>query len=184
MTRSGPACALGRPPDHVELALERLLVVGKRPARAHEELSDPGRVQLRRRSRLRRLHRNIPPADHLLPLVGHRGGEQLLELRTAPSLAWQEAHHDAVASLRRQVELTREERMRKLHEDARPVSGLGVGARGSAMLEALERGERTFDHLVLGAGAEACDEGDAAGVVLALRVVKALRLHSRSLPLF
>ena len=73
--------------------------------------------------------------------------------------------------------------MRQLHQDPGAVSRLGVGAGGSAVLEPLERGERTFDHLVQRLCVEARDEGDAARVVLALRVVEALRSHSRSLPL-
>ena len=105
--------------------------------------------------------------------------EELLELLAAKRLLRQEADGDAVAARRRQLEADRraQERVRKLDEDARAVTGLGVGAGRSAVLEMLERAQRLRDRLVAAHAVEPRDERDAAGVVLERRVIEALLPH-------
>ena len=50
----------------------------------------------------------------------------------------------------------------------------GVGAGRAAVLEAVQRDQRTVDHLVRSGGIQACDERDATGVVLVCGVVETL----------
>jgi hypothetical protein len=62
--------------------------------------------------------------------------------------------------------------VRQLDEDPGSVAGLGVGARGAAVLEVRERAQGPADGLVRGAGIQPGDEGHPAGVVLVRRVVE------------
>ena len=94
--------------------------------------------------------------------------------RAAAVVVGEKEDADAVAAgLGEPVDLGGEEQMRDLQENSGPVAGLGVGARGAAVLEVRERAERPPDGLVRGRAVETRDEGDAAGVVLVGRVVEA-----------
>ena len=66
-----------------------------------------------------------------------------------------------------------EEGVRDLHQHAGAVAHQRVGADGAAMLEVLEDGEAVLDDLVAGAVLQVDDEADAAGIMLARRVVEA-----------
>ena len=55
------------------------------------------------------------------------------------------------------------------------VTGVDLGAAGTAVLEAQERGERPAHDAVVPASLEVGDHGDTAGVVLELRDVKVRR---------
>ncbi len=65
-----------------------------------------------------------------------------------------------------------EERVRDLGEDAGAVTGVGLGADGTAVLEVAQRRERLLDDVVPGLAAHRRDEGDAARVVLVRAVVQ------------
>ncbi len=55
------------------------------------------------------------------------------------------------------------------------VAGVGLGARGAAVLQVTQRGQRLVDDLVAGLAGEGGDEGDTAGVPFGARVIQALR---------
>lgn len=65
-----------------------------------------------------------------------------------------------------------EEGVGHLEEDARPVARVLLGARGAAVVEALEGGESGPDDRVRGGSAQRRDEGQAAGVVFIRRIVE------------
>ena len=89
----------------------------------------------------------------------------------------EEADGHAVAARLGELEagLGAEEGVGQLDQDPRAVPGVRVGALGAAVLEPLERVQRSRHDLVRGGRADPCDEGDAAGVVLVARVVQATR---------
>ena len=140
-----------------------------------EQLRDPRRDRARGAAARALVHRHLAPAEDVLPL----GLDALLQ--QAHRLGWvagrQEADGHAVAARLGQLEagLGAEEGVGELDQDARAVPGVGVGALGSAVLEALERVQRPGHDLVRSGRADPCDEGDAAGVVLVARVVQATR---------
>ena len=68
-----------------------------------------------------------------------------------------------------------EERVRDLREDAGAVAGAGVGADRAAVLQVAQRVEGGVDDVVPGGAAQGGDHRQAAGVLLAARVVEALR---------
>ena len=70
-----------------------------------------------------------------------------------------------------------EEFMRDLQENSGAVARLGVRARGAAVLEVREGGQRPPDGLVARLRVEPRDERDPAGVVLVGRVVEALAVQ-------
>jgi hypothetical protein len=61
-----------------------------------------------------------------------------------------------------------------LQEDAGAVSGVGLGARCSAVVEVAERGQRLVDDAAGGLTVERGHEGDSTGVVLVAPVVETL----------
>ena len=176
-TRLWPGGQLGAAADHVQLALERVAFEVRRGG--DEQLTDQRRDPRGGVADVARVDGNVAPADDALSLLFDRRLEQTLELGPTRGLSRQEAHSDAVAPGRRQlvVESSAEERVGDLDEDPRPVAGARVRARGAAMLEVGERGQRTVDRLVRWRAVEPSDEGDAARVVLARRIVEAGRLH-------
>ena len=67
-----------------------------------------------------------------------------------------------------------EELVGELEQDPGAVAGVGVGARGAAVLQVLER-HGACDVSWVGLAVEARDDGDAAGIVLIAGVVQADR---------
>ena len=63
-----------------------------------------------------------------------------------------------------------------LHEDPRPIAGLGVGTERTAVSEVLERRQPEVDDRMTGAAPELGNERDAAGIVLVRGVVQPRRL--------
>ena len=170
-------------PDHVELALEGVLA-GNAVAGRHEELGDPGRHRARGRAAGGLVHRDLAPAEHVLALGL---GPLLEEPHGLGGVARREEaeRHSVPARLGQvEVDLRAEELVGELDQDARTVPGVGVGALGAAVLQALERMQRTRNHLVRGGGANPRYEGDAAGVMLVARVVQATRCLQRGHLLF
>ena len=74
-----------------------------------------------------------------------------------------------------EVDHLAQEPVRHLDEQAGAVTGVGLGALGAAVVEVAQRGEAQLDDAVRRPALQVHHEGDAAGVVLEGRVVKALR---------
>ena len=161
--------------DHVQLALEGVLVQRQLVGRGDDEVLDVRREEVGRDADVVLVHRHVAPLDDALALVGDRGLEQLLELLAAVLLARQEADADAVRARLGQlgVDDAAHELVGQLEQDSGAVARVRVGARRAAMLEVLERDDRALDGLVGGHRIELCDHGDTAGVVLVGRVVEA-----------
>jgi len=118
---------------------------------------------------------HLAPAEDFLALRENRPLDQCGKLRPLVRLVGHEAHPDAIAPARGQLEVDdgAQERVGDLDEDAGAVAGLLVSARGAAMLEVLERLERERDDVVIRLVAQPSDDADAASVVLVARVVEA-----------
>ena len=67
-----------------------------------------------------------------------------------------------------------EKLVRRLHEDARAVAGVGLAAARAAMVEVQQHLQRLLDNGVRLFALHVDDKADAAGVVLELRIVKPL----------
>ena len=65
-----------------------------------------------------------------------------------------------------------EEFVRHLHQEAGAVAGTFIGAHGTAVLEVAQGGQGGVDDVVARLAAERGDDGQAAGVLLVLRVVE------------
>ncbi len=166
--------------DHVELALERVLVALEAGAGLDEQLLDVRARAVGGLADVRLVDRHVAPAEDVLALDADVELEQLLELRAAASRPAAGSHADAVAAGRGQLEVhdAAEERVGQLGEDARAVAGADVGALGAAVLEVVERRERVHDDLVRRLVVQPGDHRDAAGVVLVAGVVQAFGLGS------
>ncbi len=167
--------ALHDPPDHIELPLERVAVGHAVAGRAHEELGDVRGACPRSHAGGALVDRHLAPADHALALGLHAALDQVHRATAQLLVLGQEAHRHAVAAGIGKLEpgVLAQERVGNLDEDARAVTRVRVGALTAAMLELLQRVQRAGDHLVRTRRAHACDERDAAGVVLVGRVVQA-----------
>ena len=95
--------------------------------------------------------------------------------RARSSSSGRKAMPTAYAPGRREVEVDdrAQERVGDLGEDARAVADERVGARGAAVVEVAQGGQRVVDDVVAGAAPHRGHEGDAAGVVLVLAAVQA-----------
>ena len=175
----GAGSPFGDTSDHVELALERERIVIDSVTGSDEEMAHHGREQAGVSARFARDDRQVAPAQHDLPFGRHRLLEQLLELAPVCRLLREEAHGDAVPPHRGQIEAGRcaQERIGQLNEDPSSISGLGIRACGTAVLEVLERPQRLRDRVVTAVPVEARHERDAAGIVLEGRVVEPLPPH-------
>ena len=160
--------------DHVQLALERLLVLGETLSGADEQLPDDRTAGARDLTRLLGVDRHLPPAQHDLALGGDRALQLPFQRRPVGVVDRQEAHQHPVAPERRQLEADRrtEQLVWDLHQDAGAVACARVGPGGAAVLEILQRRQRLRDHLVRGLVVQARDHADAARVVLEGRVVE------------
>ena len=166
-------------PDHVELALERLLILRELRCGGHDEM-----LRVRPRgagdaSDVLGVDVDVAPAHDTLALGLDRVDEELLELTAALVVVGQEAHRDSVLARGRQRlgDHAPKERVRHLQEDPGAVARVAVGARRAAVLEVLERDDRAPDGLVLRHSVQPRYERDSAGVVLVGRVVEARRPH-------
>ncbi len=173
-----PGGQLGDAADHVELALERVLVVLELALGGDDEVLDVRGEVVGRDADVVLVDRHVAPADHALALGLDGVLEQLLERRALLLVLGEEADADAVAPRGREVaaDETTHQLVGHLHEDPRAVAGVRVGARGAAVLEVLQRDDRAADRLVRRVTIELRDERDAASVVLIGWVVQADRL--------
>ncbi len=121
-----------------------------------------------------RLDRDVPPAHRLQALLGHQpldGGHRLLPRHL---VGGQEAQPDRVLAGRREREADDlpEEAVGDLEQDAGPVTRVGLGPGGAAVLEVAERPDGQVDDAPAGSTLDVHDERDATGVVLEPRVVE------------
>src|SRR5690606_25574487 len=162
--------------DDEQLPFEdRLLFAGG----ADEHLSDVGGRLSGQWAGGRLIDRHLAPAEQTLT-----GAEDLVfEDLPAPvpfqSIPRQEHEAYGVLPHRRQLDaelhtLPAEERVRDLDEQAGAVAGQGVTATSAAVLE-VEEDVHTFAHdVVRWLTPDICNETDAAGIMLKLRVVQSI----------
>ena len=128
-----------------------------------------------RRAGMALVDRDVAPGDHASAPRRRRSPPGAARARPRGRVPRQEAHRDAVRPGRREraAEPGAEERVRELQRHPGAVAGVGVGARGAAVLEVRERACGAHDSLVARDAVEPRDERDAARVVLVGRVVEA-----------
>ena len=179
--RIGTALELEPPANHVELALEGVLVGRDGVAGCDEELPDHRCGSTRGCADEGPVDRHVAPADEALALLLDEADEMLLELAAPSRVDRKEAHRDAVASGLRQrlVENGAEERVGQLEQDAGAVSRVRIGTRCAPVLQVLERLQRAFDRLVLRGRVEPRDERDTARIVLVVGGVEARLRRAR-----
>jgi hypothetical protein len=126
-----------------------------------------------------RIHRHVAPAEDLQALVGDGLGDDLLHQPEPFRVARHEQVADAVFALLRQPDAElgafgREEAVRDLDQDAAAVAGLRIRPDRAAVVEVQEDLEALRDDLMGPAVLHVGDEADAAGILLARRIVQAL----------
>ncbi len=128
--------------------------------------------------------RHLAPAENPQALVPGDGGDAVFERCTRLWIERQERHADRVASDRRQLEADdgAQELVGDLRDDAGAVARAGIRAHGAPVLEVTQRIECHSDDVVAGRSAKGRDHGQAAGVLLAARVVEALCRGQRTEP--
>ena len=167
----------------VEPALELVLVLDVGPA-ADEHLP-MGRLGLDHRGRQAGIvERHVAPAEQLEPFRLDHARDHGLAIDALRAIARHEHVADGVMAGLGQLDLERradlfEKFVRDLHQDARAVAGQRVGAGRAAMGEVLEDLQAMLDDRVAAAAFQIGDEADAAGIVLALRIVESLRRRRR-----
>ena len=151
----------------------------RRPSRRrHEDLLDPGHRPERRLAQAVRFGGHHPPPEDVEALFGGQPLDHGPGLVGVVVVDGQEGQPDRVPARRRQREpgvrhRGRQEPVRDLHQDPRPVARLHLGARGAPVGQPLEHGEATVDDVVVGPAVEVGHHADATGVVLVCRVVEA-----------
>ncbi len=143
-------------------------LVGQLVGGADEDLADQRRGGAGGHADERLVDRDVAPAEHSLAL----GGDRLLDERGDPLVRLlllrqeQDADREAAALRQRERDDGAEELVGQLQQDARAVAGRRVCARGTTVLEVLERVERATDHAVVGFTRDLGYERDTTGVVL------------------
>ncbi len=160
---------------------------GQPLARAgHEQLRELRHHAERGGAEAARLGGDLAPPEDREPLLGG----DLLDL--GPGLghrlvvAGQEGRADGVRAGGRELEPGlhcdgAQEGVGDLHQDAGAVTGVGLGARRTPVLEVAQRGQGLRHDVVAGLPGQGGHEGDAARVVLVPRVVEPLGRRERVL---
>ncbi len=166
-------------PDDIQLALEPHPRVAPRQAAiaADEYLRDERFDRDRARPNVPVVRRYVAPAEQLLTLLGDDLFEHALD-RVAPiRLAWQEHEPDAVLAFGRQGKRRHfaKEAIGDLHQDARPVAGVGFAAARAAVPQVHQHLQRLLHDRVRTHPLDVRDEADATGVVLVPGIVEASR---------
>ena len=162
------------------LAVERDALhraIGRRACTRQEQLLEERHRLAGERAQAVGTHGHDAPAEHLEALVCGEGGDAALDRLALLDIRGQEGRADHVAADGRQREFDdgTQERVRDLRDDAGTVAGSRVGPDGTAVLEVAQRVERQVDDVVPGRAAQCRDHGEAAGILLAGRVVHADR---------
>jgi hypothetical protein len=161
--------------DHVQLALERVLV-DVAIAAADEDLPDHRLHFLRAHGKSGVVRRHVAPAEQDLPLGRDRALDLLLACHARSGLARQEHHADTVLADRgqRDAELAAgaaQERVGKLDQDAGAVALQRISAGRAAMREVFEYLEPMTDDGVILATFDVRNESEPACIVLVGRIV-------------
>ena len=165
-------------PDHVELALEVGVIPHSRSA-ADEHLGDVRLDRERAGADEVVVGRNVPPAEEALALFVHDRVQE--RANAVPLLRVSRQEHEPAAVLlgRRQenpqaIALTPQELVRHLEQDAGAIAGIRLAAARTPVKEVDENPERLAHDRVRPPALDVDHEADAAGVVLAARVVQPL----------
>ncbi|EWC63630.1 hypothetical protein UO65_1037 [Actinokineospora spheciospongiae] len=125
--------------------------------------------------------RHLAPAQHRQPLLGGDPLEERDGLGALVGVGGQEGQAGGVAEVpvgarlgEGEADLGAQQRVGQLHQDARAVTAGRLRARGAAVLQVGQRGERVGDDPVRTPAQDVGHHGDTAGVVLRGRVVQAL----------
>ena len=130
--------------DHVELALERVLVRRVLAARRRRPGGSPGIDSRATGPGALLVDRHVAPAEDRLALLADRPSRRCARTRSAGSPSRGQEHHaDAVLAGGGQrdaerLRLAAEERVRDLDEDAGAVAGLRIAAAGAAVRQVRE----------------------------------------------
>src|SRR5207249_5875890 len=124
---------------------------------------------------------DVAPAEEGLPFLPDDVAEDGLTLRGLTGVPGEEDEARAVVAGRGEGDaepptLPREEGVRHLEEDPRPVAGVGFAAAGPAVQEVLQDGERLAHDGVRRPTLDVDDEANATAVVLVPGIVEALRV--------
>ena len=164
--------------DHVETALERVVVIDAAPA-GDEDLAYVRLLGARRLAEVRAVGRHVAPPQQPLPLLGDHLRDDVVNPAPLLPIGRQEAHADAVlaGARKRYARLARHQaqrRMRYLDQHAGAVAGVGIAAEGAAVVQVRQHLQGVVEHLPGTAAVHVDDEPDAAGVVFAGGIVQAL----------
>ena len=170
---------LDEAPDHVELALEGVGILGLAAPGGDEDLADARQARAGEATDRGRLVGDVAPAEQCLPFALDDALEAGFLLRGGRRILREEHHADRVAFALGQLDaacraLATQQRVRDLDEQAGAVAGLGIAAAGTAMTEIHEDLDASLHHVVGGLAGDVRDEADAAGVVLEGRVIEPL----------
>ena len=119
--------------------------------------------------------RHLTPAEDGEALIGGEGFDACLRGVGFALFGGEEggAHHVLAGGGQLEAGHGSEELVRDLHEEAGTVAGSLIGSDGAAVFEVAQGGESGIDDVVAGFAAEGGNDGQAAGVLLLLRVVEA-----------
>ena len=119
--------------------------------------------------------RNLSPRDHVEAFGLHDPADLVSRARRRVSVGREEGHADGVLTSRGEVvaDNSSEESVGNLNEDARPVSGVGLGSCGPSMLKVRERSKTREHQFMASSSLDIRDEGHPARVVLKPWVVQA-----------
>ena len=117
------------------------------------------------------------PAEDSLTFLGHDAGKSFFAIRPLRGVAREENHSDAVFAGSGQFHAgffgdELEEIVRRLNENARPITSVGFAATGATMVEIEKDLESLLDNGVRFAALNIDDETDTARLMLELRIVQ------------
>ena len=164
--------------DDVELALECLLVRAVRAA-GDEHLPHERLGPQRRRPERGIVRRQIPPAQHPLPLLGHDFFKKSRAFRPLRRIRRREKHPHAILPRLRQRDALdprdlSQKLVRHLNQNARAVTRVHLAPARPAMIEIHEDRQRLLHDLVRTLSFHLANKPDAARVMFKLRIVKSL----------
>ncbi|OUD83131.1 hypothetical protein CMMCAS02_09425 [Clavibacter michiganensis subsp. michiganensis] len=154
----------------------RRSVLRPRGVGGQEQVAERGHGLARQVAEVRRVDRDLAPAEDAQSLVAGDALDAGLQLLALGVVGGQEGHADRVLPHGREVEAddAAEERVRDLRHDPGAVAGARVGSDRAAVLQVPERVQRVDDDVVTGGAAQGGHHGQAARVLLERRVVEAL----------
>ena len=140
----------------------------------HEQLPERRHDLSGAEAQTRRVDRHVAPTQHGQAFVGHDGVDARLRLLGSGGVGWEERQPDRIRAVGREIERDdrAQEPIRDLDQDARTVTGVGLGAGGAAMLHVAQRADTHRHDGTRTATLHVGDEADATGVVFEPGVVQ------------